>query len=201
MNENKIIKKIELHGTRDLTKLSFIKASGRIKNISNQEIVPRTNIIHEFYINGKQLPIQEDDVTVHFVVEAELNRGINSFTYQNSDNMGWRVSLSVGEKEVFISKHTTQFQAKVRVGNFAIIPIPQINKRIKSKTKAKITGLQIFGGGLLRRIQNIGKNSQVLDNAEKIDFEGEVLPQKNVPYDFSEEAKEGRQKKKLSLFG
>lgn len=76
------------------------------------------------------------------------------------DNFGWDITLSVDNKPAFKTNKGTCFNTRVRVTRFAIIPSLQGIKRFKSKTRAKLSGLQLGGGGLRRRLQNFGKNNQ-----------------------------------------
>jgi len=192
--ENKIVS-IELSGTRDLTKFSFIKSQG-LKGIQQkEEMTPKANVLHTLSVNNENIFSENNNSEIYFIADIELNQGINNFIYQNNDNFGWDISLSLNGKKMFQTKKGNYFQSKIKVGSLAMIPLPQSVRRIKSKTKAKLFGFQ-FGGKLRERLQNIGKQQQ---NVEEI----AQVQQVEITDEFAEDVGEKSQpmRKYLSSLG
>lgn len=186
MNENNKKYLVELHGTRDLTKWSYLRANG-IKKIADigQEITPNTSIRHNFSVNNRNIiENMKDDTTIHVVSEIELEQGTHVFSYSNTDNYGWDVVLSLNNEEVFQTKKGTNFNVKVRVGQRTIRPKMQGIKRIKSKTRMKLSGFQFGVGKLRERIQIFGKNNQVSEAENIQTVQQQAFSQKDEYADF-----------------
>lgn len=156
---------VELLGERDLRKLSFIRSQG-LMSFTQEQPTPKTGIVHSFTINGQEVTLDvANDEIISFSQELEFSQNLNNFEFSNSDNYGWNISFSINGKIMKQVKRRTELQAKVRMGNVAIVTIPQIPKLFrKERVRAKLGGFQ-FGGKLRQRL---GKNNQISAEAENI---------------------------------